>query len=130
MSFNLFKNKLEFPWDEKLTAQRLISIYYNYEFVSSVLSKTENTLLNKIINVHIKRLFFFFKRKNLDEISSYEIVAFILSKLLLNEFNQSFLKKIETIIEIQIIYNLSIYSKIKSEFILNDIKTPSYLLNK
>ena len=100
--FNLFKNKLEFPWDEKLTAQRLISIYYNYEFVSSVLSKNENTLLNKIINVHIKRLFFFFKRKNLDEISSYEIVAFILSKLLLNEFNKSFLKKIEAIIEIQI----------------------------
>ena len=100
--FNLFKNKLEFPWDEKLTAQRLLSIYYNYEFVSSVLSKTENTLLNKIINIHIKRLFFFFKRKNLDEISSYEIVAFILSKLLLKEFNQGFLKKIEKIIEIQI----------------------------
>ena len=100
--FNLFKNKLNFPWEEKITAQRLLSLYYNYEFVNTVLSKNENKLLNKIIFIHIKRLFFIFNKKSLDEISTYEIIAFLLSKLLLNEFNGEFLKKILKIIEAQV----------------------------
>jgi Uncharacterized protein conserved in bacteria len=47
-------------------------------------------------------MFFIFNKKSLDEISSYEIVAFILSKLLYGEFNESFLLKIEKIIEAQV----------------------------
>ena len=100
--FSHFKNKLEFPWEGKLTAQRILSIYYNYEYISSALSNKEILLLNKIIFFHIRRLFSDFNRKSLNEISSYEIVAFTLSKLLLDQFNKDILFKIEKIIEAQV----------------------------
>ena len=61
--FSYFKNKLEFPWEGKLTAQRILSIYYNYEYISSALSNKEIFLLNKIIFFHIRRLFSDFNRK-------------------------------------------------------------------
>ncbi len=78
------KNKISFPWTEDLTSKRLINILYNYDFINSSATKNETNLLNKIIIIHMQRLIFNFKSSKISEISSYDLIAYFISILVLN----------------------------------------------
>ena len=92
--YTLFKHKVNFPWSDELIAKRLINILYNYEFINSLSSKYETDYLNKIIYIHVKRLFYEFKKKSEFDLTSDELKAVTLFSLILNKNNLKFLKKI------------------------------------
>ena len=98
----LFKNKVNFPWSEELNAKRLINILYNYEFINSLSSKHEADYLNKIVYIHIKRLFFEFKKKSEFDLTSDELKAVTLFSLIFNKNNLKFLKKTEAALDAQV----------------------------
>ncbi len=83
--YNLNKNKIFHPWTEDYTSKRLINIIYNYDFISSSSSNVEIKNLKKIILVHMHRVIYDFKNKDLNEISSYDIIASTLSNLILKK---------------------------------------------
>ena len=136
--YTLFKHKVNFPWNDELIAKRLINILYNYEFINSLSSKYETDYLNKIIYIHVKRLFYEFKKKSEFDLTSDELKAVTLFSLILNKNNLKFLKKIEAVLDVQIdalgvhkSYNLLEHAKfinnineIKNIFLYFGIKIP------
>ena len=100
--YTLFKHKVNFPWSDELIAKRLINILYNYEFINSLSSKYETDYLNKIIYIHVKRLFYEFKKKSEFDLTSDELKAVSLFSLILNKNDLKFLKKIEAVLDVQI----------------------------
>jgi len=100
--YALFKYKVDFPWNDELIAKRLINILYNYEFINSLSSKYETDYLNRIVHMHVKRLFYEFKKKSEFDLTSEELKAIILFSLLFNKNNLKFLKKIEATLDAQI----------------------------
>ncbi len=94
------KNKINFPWVQDLTAKRLINIIYNFEFIDSSSTVNEKRTLEKIINIHMKRVIFDFNNKNITEISSYEIVANYLSLFLLNKISNNMINNLHIIINV------------------------------
>ena len=98
----LFKHKVNFPWTGELIAKRLINILYNYDFINSLSSKYETDYLNKIVYIHIKRLFYEFKKKSEFDLTSDELKAVILLSLIFNKNNLKFLKKTEAALDAQV----------------------------
>ena len=96
------KNKIFHPWTGDNTSKRLINIIYNYDFITSSSSETEIKTLKKIILVHIYRTIQDFKFKDLNEISSYDIIANTLSNLILKKKFNSHKSYIEIIINTQV----------------------------
>ena len=86
--FYLNKNKAGYPWTDDLTSRRLINILYNYEFINSSSNEGETRLLNKIILIHIHRSILNFKLKTIDEVSTYDLIAIILSFFILKKNNE------------------------------------------
>ena len=95
----LFKHKVNFPWTGELIAKRLINILYNYDFINSLSSKYETDYLNNIVYIHIKRLFYEFKKKSEFDLTSDELKAVILLSLIFNKNNLKFLKKTEAVLD-------------------------------
>ena len=58
---------------------------YNYDFINSSSSIVEKKILNKIILYHMHRVLFDFKRKKIDQISSYDLIASTLTLLILKK---------------------------------------------
>ena len=105
--FNWFKsnkNKIGYPWTEDLTSKRLINIIYNYDFINSSSTFEENKQLNKIIFFHIQRVIFSFKNKKIDEITSFDLIASILSYLILGKNTEKYINYINLIISKQLDY--------------------------
>ena len=98
----LFKYKVNFPWSDELIAKRLINILYNYDFINSLSSKYETDYLNNIVYIHIKRLFYEFKKKSEFDLTSDELKAVILLSLIFNKNNLKFLKKTEAVLDTQV----------------------------
>ena len=86
--FQLNKNKLNFPWSEDLSSKRLINLLYNYEYINSSSTKDSKKKLDLIIFFHIRRILFDFNNKKINDITSYDIVAYILSSLILKKINE------------------------------------------
>ncbi len=83
--FILNNSKINFPWIEDYGSKRLINIIYNYEFINSSSTPNETKYLKKIILLHMHRVIFDFKYKNINKISSYDLIANTLSYFILNK---------------------------------------------
>ena len=85
--FKKNKYKLGFPWVEDLTSKRLINLLYNYEYINSSSKNLDRNKLDNIIFFHIQRVLFDFNIKKVREISSFDIIAYILSSLIINKIS-------------------------------------------
>tara|TARA_B100000989_G_scaffold281842_1_gene246399 strand:- start:3028 stop:4560 length:1533 start_codon:yes stop_codon:yes gene_type:complete len=128
--YKIYKNGLHFPWSEDLTSKRLINILYNYEYINSSSSINDKKKLDSIIFYHMQRVIFDFKIKKINEVTSFDIVAYTLSNLIQNKFNDRNLDYIKFIVENQIdkigmhkSYNLLEHAKFINN--LNELKNIS-----
>ena len=83
----LNKNKINYPWSGDFGSRRLINLLYNYEFINSSSTEHETKLLKKIILLHIHRNIFELKFKNVNKITSYDLIANNLSYYILKKNN-------------------------------------------
>ena len=103
--FNWFKqnkNKLNFPWSQDLAAKRLINLLYNYEYINSSSIVSEKKKLDNIIFFHIQRVLFNFNLRKISEISSFDIIGYLLSLLIINKINSNKIRYIKFIVECHI----------------------------
>ncbi len=100
--YSLNKNKLYFPWSDDLSSRRLINLLYNYEYINSSSNDFDKKKMDMIIFEHIQRVIFDFKNKKESELSSFDLVAFLLSSLIINKINNKNIIFIKFIIETQI----------------------------
>ena len=121
------KNKLNFPWSEDLAAKRLINLLYNYEYINSSSSISDKKKLDTVIFFHIQRVLFDFNVKKVSDISSFDIIAYVISSLIINKINNRKIEYIKFIIELQIdklgmhkSYNILEHSKFINN--LNELK--------
>ena len=98
----LNKNKLYFPWSDDLSSRRLINLLYNYEYINSSSNIFDKKKLDMIIFEHIQRVIFDFKNKKVSELSSFDLVAYLLSSLIINKINDKKISFIKFIIDAQI----------------------------
>ena len=96
------RNKIGYPWSDDLSSRRLINILYNYEFINSSSTIYDTKKLNGIIINHMHRINFEFKNKNVIDLSSYDLIAYLLTIFLLKKNNQKSFKFINYIIDNQI----------------------------
>jgi len=141
--FKKYKYYNNFLWTEDYSSKRLINIIYNYDFICSISDKKEIGHINLIINFHIKRIMFESKRKKIQNISSYEILALALIECNKNNSNIKTIKKLKELIELQIdensmhkSYNILEHAKflnnmieIKNIFLFYSKKIPDNLNN-
>tara|TARA_A100001011_G_scaffold217090_1_gene225052 strand:- start:5250 stop:6782 length:1533 start_codon:yes stop_codon:yes gene_type:complete len=125
--FRQNKNKLNFPWSEDLTAKRLINLLYNYEYINSSSTFVDKRKLDSIIFFHIQRILFDFNVKKISQVSSYDIIGYLLASLIINKINKRKIDYIKFIIEYQIdklgmhkSYNILEHSKFINN--LNELK--------
>ena len=125
--YRLNKNKLGFPWLGDLTSKRLINLLYNYEYINSSLKVDDKKKLDFIIYFHIQRVLFDFNSKKINELTSFDLIAYLLSTLILNKANQKEIEYIKFVVDSQIdklgmhkSYNLLEHSKFINN--LNEIK--------
>ena len=100
---------------------------YNYEYINSSSSINDKSRLNSIIFYHIQRVIFDFNIKKINEITSFDLVAYILSNLIQNKLNDRYLDYVIFIVEYQIdkigvhkSYNLLEHAKFINN--LNELK--------
>ena len=98
----LNKNKLGFPWAEDLSSKRLINLLYNYEYINSALKEKDKKKLDFIIYFHIQRILFDFNSKKITQFTSFDLIAYLLSCLLLKKINESEINYIKFIVDSQI----------------------------
>ena len=96
------KNKIGYPWSDDLTSKRLINMVYNYEFINSSSTLIEKKLLDKIIIVHMCRCLDQFYYKKIGDISSYDLIAVLLSGFILKKNNNKIFNYLDLIIMKQI----------------------------
>ena len=125
--FHKYKYHTNFPWKNDYSSKRLINILYNYDFICSASSIKEIKFLNYILNFHIQRIVFDFKRKKIEDISSYDFLAFTLIEFIKKKFNKYSFNKIIKIINSQIdensmhkSYNILEHAKFVNN--LNEVK--------
>ena len=100
--FNKNKNKLNFPWSEDLSSKRFINLLYNYEYINSSARTNEKKKLDQIIFFHMHRILFDLKTKKTSEISSFDLIAYLLTSLIKNKKNYNIINYIKFITENQI----------------------------
>ena len=125
--FKINKNKINFPWFEDLSSRRLINLLYNYEYINSPSTINDKKKLDSIIYFHIQRVLFEFNLKKISEITSFDLIAYLISNLLLKKNIIDNISYIKFIIEYQIdklgmhkSYNVLEHSKFINN--LNEIK--------
>tara|TARA_B100001287_G_C22681840_1_gene530906 strand:+ start:933 stop:2462 length:1530 start_codon:yes stop_codon:yes gene_type:complete len=116
--YKINKNKINFPWSDDLTSKRLINIIYNYEFINSSSDISEKKLIDKIIFIHLKRVIYDFKYKDISQITSYDLIANFLSVIILGKLNHRDLNYLNLIID----YNIDQLGMHKSYNILEHSK--------
>ena len=100
--FKNFKYYKSFPWTAEYASKRLINLIYNYDFICSISDKKEIAKINKILNFHIKRISFETSFKKKDSLSSSEILALVLIECCKKSLNSKLIKKIDSLVDIQI----------------------------
>ena len=100
--YKINKNKLNFPWSDDLASKRLINLIYNYEYINSSSKLEDKKKLDLVIFFHMQRIIFDFNYKNINSITSFDLVAFSLSSLLLKRLNIKNINYFKFIIESQI----------------------------
>tara|TARA_B100000575_G_C23142394_1_gene665274 strand:+ start:549 stop:2075 length:1527 start_codon:yes stop_codon:yes gene_type:complete len=100
--FLIHKNKLGFPWSEDLSSKRLINLLYNYEYINSSSNKDDKRRLDFIIYFHIQRILLDFNTKKTNEITTFDILAYLISNLIVRKININKIKMVKTIIDNQV----------------------------
>ncbi len=100
--FKINKYKLGFPWSEDLSSKRLINLLYNYEYINSSSNLKDKKKLDYIIHFHIQRILFDFKNRKIAKVTSYDLVAYLLSNLIIKKNNKKKFDFIKFIIQSQI----------------------------
>ena len=100
--FDKYKNYKGFPWKDDYSSKRFINILYNYDFICSTSSVREIQKLNYLLSFHIQRIVFEIKRKKNEDISSYEVLAYVLIEFINKNFSKYTLKNILEIVNSQI----------------------------
>ncbi len=100
--FNLNKNKINFPWNDDLTSRRLINLLYNYEFINSSSTNYESKQLSKIIIYHMNRVIFDYSNKKSSEITSFDMIANLISSLILKKLQKNDIEYLDYVILDQI----------------------------
>ncbi len=100
--FEKFKYHKNFLWNSEYASKRFINLLYNYDFICLIPNQKEIAKINNILNFHINRLSFELSFKNLDNISSSEILALVLIECCKNSLNTKINKKIDDLINLQI----------------------------
>ncbi len=100
--FKKNKYKKKFPWNSDHASKRFINLVYTYDFICSISNKKEIAQINKILNLHIKRIIFELGIKKDANISSSEILALVLIECCKNSLNTKINKKIDNLINMQI----------------------------
>ncbi len=125
--YKVNKNKIRFPWLEDLPSKRLINLLYNYEYINSSLKINDKKKLDFIVYFHIQRILFDFNSKKITEITSFDLVGYLLSSSILGKMNREKINYIKFIVENQVdklgmhkSYNLLEHSKFINN--LNEIK--------
>ena len=125
--YKLNKNKIGFPWIDDLPSKRLINLLYNYEYIYSSSKENDKKRLNFIIYFHIQRILFDFNTRKIKDLTSFDLIAYLLSCSLLKKINNKKIDYIKFIVENQIdkigvhkSYNLLEHSKYINN--LNEIK--------
>ncbi len=125
--FKFYRNKLGFPWSEDLSSKRLVNLLYNYEYINSSASLSDKKKLDLIIYFHIQRILFDFNYKKITEITSFDLIAYLLSCSIIKKINRKNIAYVKFIVENQIdklgmhkSYNILEHSKFINN--LNEIK--------
>ena len=125
--FKFYRNKLGFPWSEDLSSKRLVNLLYNYEYINSSASFSDKKKLDLIIYFHIQRILFDFNYKKITEITSFDLIAYLLSCSIIKKINRKNIAYVKFIVENQIdklgmhkSYNILEHSKFINN--LNEIK--------
>ncbi len=125
--YKIYKNKLGFPWSDDLSSKRLINLLYNYEYIKSSSKKDDIKKLDLIIYKHIQRILFDFNTKKLSEFTSFDLIAYLLSNLILKKTNAKEIDYIKFIVDNQVdklgmhkSYNILEHSKFINN--LNEIR--------
>ena len=125
--FKINRNKLNFPWSEDLTSKRLINLLYNYEYINSSSNISDKKKLDMIIFFHLQSVLFNFNLKKVGEVSSFDIIGYILSSLIINKITDNKIDYVKYIVEYQVdklgmhkSYNILEHSKFINN--LNELK--------
>ena len=100
--FNKNKNKLNFPWTEDYTSKRFINLLYNYEYINSSALTNDKKKLDLIIFFHMHRILFDIKTKKNSEVSSFDLIAYLLTSLINNKNNYNIINYIKFITDNQV----------------------------
>tara|TARA_A100001011_G_scaffold235331_1_gene243408 strand:- start:15 stop:1547 length:1533 start_codon:yes stop_codon:yes gene_type:complete len=126
--FKINKYKLGFPWSEDLTSKRLINLLYNYEYINSSSNAKDKKKLDSIIYFHIQRVLFDFNNKKISQITSFDIIGYLLSCYIIKRINSKNIEYSKFIVNNQIdklgmhkSYNVLEHSKFINNLI--EIKT-------
>ncbi len=125
--YKVNKKKLGFPWLDDSPSKRLINLLYNYEYINSSSKVNDKKKLDSIIYFHIQRILFDFNYKKITELTSFDLVAYLLSCSILNKTNKNKIKYVKFIVDNHVdklgmhkSYNLLEHSKFINN--LNEIK--------
>ncbi len=125
--YRVNKKKLGFPWLDDSPSKRLINLLYNYDYINSSSKVNDKKKLDSIIYFHIQRILFDFNYKKITELTSFDLVAYLLSCSILNRTNENKIKYVKFIVDNQVdklgmhkSYNLLEHSKFINN--LNEIK--------
>ncbi len=125
--YKINKTKLGFPWLDDSPSRRLINLLYNYEYINSSSKLEDKKKLDTIIYYHTQRILFDFNSKKIMELTSFDLVAYLLSICILRKVNNEKINYIKFIIDNQVdklgmhkSYNLLEHSKFINN--LNEIK--------
>jgi len=100
--FKKYKYKKNLLWTTDHASKRFVNLVYSYDFICSISNPKQITQINAILNLHIKRINFEISLKNLDNISSIEILALILIECCKNSLNRKKINKLDNLINLQI----------------------------
>ncbi len=96
------KYRLSFPWSEDLTSKRFINLLYNYEYINSSSKNEDKKKLDLIIFFHLHRILFEFNLKKINEITSDDLKAYLLSLLITKKINSGKINYVKFVAESQI----------------------------
>ena len=100
--YQINKYKINYPWSEDLISKRFINLVYNYEYMNSSSKFDEDKKLKFIIQFHMDRISYNFNQKKINEVTSFDLLAFLLSSFLLKKINQKKIEYLKFIINSQI----------------------------
>jgi uncharacterized heparinase superfamily protein len=100
--YKKFKYYKKFPWGSDHASKRFINLVYSYDFICSISNQKEISQINKILNLHIKRICFEIKLKENDTISSSDVLALVLIECCKKSLDTKINKKIDDFISSQI----------------------------